>query len=92
MSLNAQRQKVARMEQERKPKAAKVDWDNQGAVQAFNSFQQSLQKEQSKLAEMEKDAKQGNWDYDGGCDGDWDQRMEKERAELEYNSFVNTKI
>ena len=72
MSLNAQKAKVARMREERKKMGEKVDWGNQAAVQAFNSFQESLKAEENKLASLEKQSNKKEWDYDGGCDGDWD--------------------
>ena len=68
MSLNAQKQKVASMQQKRKEMGKNLDWDNQSAVQSFNSFQASLKKEEAALASMQKDAQQGDWDFDGGWD------------------------
>ena len=46
----------------------KIDWDNQAAVQAFNSFQESLKAEENKLASLEKQSTKKEWDFDG----DWD--------------------
>jgi|Dee2metaT_20_FD_contig_31_8485624_length_454_multi_3_in_0_out_0_1 hypothetical protein len=69
MSLNAQKAKVAQMREERKKKGEKVDWGNQAAVQSFNSFQDSLKKEEAKLASMEHEAStKKEWDFDGGWD------------------------
>ena len=48
----------------------KLDWGDQAAVKAFNSFQESLKSEEGKLATLETQAsrQQKEWDFDGGWD------------------------
>ena len=44
-----------------------LDWGNEAAVKAFNSFQESLKSEEGKLASLETQAsrQQKEWDFDG---------------------------
>ena len=70
MSLNAQKAKVAKMRDQRKKMGETLDWGNEAAVKAFNSFQESLKSEEGKLATLETQAsrQQKEWDFDGGWD------------------------
>ena len=52
MSLNAQKAKSCFTERG-KEKYTYFDWGNEAAVKAFNSFQESLKKEEAKLASLE---------------------------------------
>jgi|SaaInlStandDraft_5_1057022.scaffolds.fasta_scaffold132580_2 hypothetical protein len=66
MSAQQQQAKVAQMQARRKEMGEKLDWGDQSAVKAFNAFQESLKQEESKLATLQKEAKEGSWDFDGG--------------------------
>ena len=66
MSTQQQKAKVAQMQAQRKEMGEKLDWGNESAVKAFNAFQDQLKQEESKLATLQKEAKEGTWDFDGG--------------------------
>ena len=73
MSVSQQKAKVLSMQNQRKERGEKLDWNDQAAVQSFNAFQDSLKREEQNLAALEKKARekkdQGrDWDFDG----DWD--------------------
>jgi len=71
MSVSQQKAKVQSMQAQRKERGEKLDWNDQAAVQSFNTFQESLKREEQNLAALEKKAseKKGKeWDFDGGWD------------------------
>ena len=73
MSVSQQRAKVLQMQGQRKQMGEKLDWDDQAAVSAFNTFQSSLAAEESKLSALEKEERESKnksqeWDFDGDYD------------------------
>eukprot|EP00942_MAST-04A_sp_MAST-4A-sp1_P003771 g3771.t1 len=65
MSVNAQKAKVSQMQAQRKSMGEKLDWDDAAAVKTFNAFQNALKKEEQHLVTLQKEAKEGTWDFDG---------------------------
>ena len=71
MSVTAQKAKVSQCSA-KKSIGEKLDWDDAAAVKKFNAFQNALKKEEQHLVTLQKEAKEGTWDFDGDFDGDFD--------------------